>query len=196
LGDIETVFHEMVSDTVRVDLVLVKPNREYPWRRLVTSGMSDLPMDTPDDGFPQRTELLVTLPRHWPLTTEALDDEQWHWPVRLAKHLARFPHKYGAWLGVGHTIDHSTPPTPYADSTQLCGAMLLPPVSAPKQFRALAVDEEKTIHFFSVIPLYAEEIRLKMLRGSAELADRLHVAGIFDAISPARRNVGRWNVDR
>lgn len=190
LGEIETVLHESVSDTVRVDLMLVKPNRLYPWRRLVTSGMSDLPMAAPEGwDLPRHAELMITLPRDWPLGLEAFCDERWYWPIRLLKHLARFPHKYDAWLGSGHTIDHSSPLSPYASSTELCGAMLTPPVSAPKRFHVLPVDDEKSIHFFSVIPVYAEEIRLKMLRGSSELSDRLHAAGIFDAIDPARRNV-------
>jgi hypothetical protein len=189
LGDIETVFHEAVSDTVRVDLALVKPSRAYPWRRLVTSGMSDLPMAVPEEGLPRHTELVITLPQDWPLSPEALEEEQWRWPVRLAKHLARFPHKYDAWLGTGHTIDHGAPPAPYADSTLLCGSMLFPSVLAPRSFHALPVSSGKTIHFLSVIPLYAEEIRLKMLRGSSVLLDRLHAAGIFDVVAPNRPNV-------
>lgn len=49
LGPVETVFHEVVSDTVHIDVHIVKPTVKFPFVRLVTSGMSDLPMTTPDD---------------------------------------------------------------------------------------------------------------------------------------------------
>ena len=44
LGKIQTVLHELVSDAVHVDVHVVSPTLEFPFARLVTSGMSDLPM--------------------------------------------------------------------------------------------------------------------------------------------------------
>jgi Suppressor of fused protein (SUFU) len=44
LAPIETVFHEIMSDTVHIDIHFVKPTPDFPYVRLITSGMSDLPM--------------------------------------------------------------------------------------------------------------------------------------------------------
>lgn len=100
LGPIAHVFHEVISDTVHIDVHVVRPTDENPFARLVTSGMSDLPMSTPQEIEPPRfAELIVTLPPDWKLDQASLEDDSWYWPVRLIKSLARFPHKYGTWAG-------------------------------------------------------------------------------------------------
>jgi len=48
IGPIESVFHEIISDTVHVDVHFVPPTEARPWTTLVTSGMSDRPMAAPE----------------------------------------------------------------------------------------------------------------------------------------------------
>lgn len=104
LGGIETVFHEVVSDTVHIDVHFVNPTEEFPFCRLVTSGMSDLPMTAPENAdVPKYVELMITLPGTWKIDQTSFKNESWYWPVRLLKDLARLPHKYNTWLGWGHT---------------------------------------------------------------------------------------------
>jgi hypothetical protein len=115
LGKCLTVFHEIVSDTVHVDVHPVDRKPGFPFYRLVTSGMSDLPMIVPEGtGAPRYVELLMTLPESWKMTTEAFQDENWYWPVRLIKTLATLPHKYSTWLGLGHTVPNGDPLKPHA----------------------------------------------------------------------------------
>lgn len=45
LGPVDSVYHEILSDTVHIDVHIVKPTESFPFHRLVTSGMSDLPRD-------------------------------------------------------------------------------------------------------------------------------------------------------
>ena len=47
LGPVESVFHELISDQVHLDVHWVKPTRGRPYHFLVTSGMSDRPMPVP-----------------------------------------------------------------------------------------------------------------------------------------------------
>src|SRR4051812_32971873 len=80
LGKVETVFHEVVSDTVHVDVHFVKPTEGFPFVRLVTSGMSVLPMSVPEGmDVPRYVELLVTLPGDWRLDQDSFKDEAWYW---------------------------------------------------------------------------------------------------------------------
>ena len=68
LGPIDKVFHEIVSDTVHIDVHVVLPNDGFDGIRLVTSGMSDLPMTVPDGSTsPQYAELMISLPADWKL---------------------------------------------------------------------------------------------------------------------------------
>jgi len=46
-GPIATVWHEVVSDLVHIDVHVVEPSAERPSFTLVTSGMSDGPMTVP-----------------------------------------------------------------------------------------------------------------------------------------------------
>ena len=49
VGNIDIVFHEIVSDMVHIDVHWVKPTKEKPFHTLITSGMSDLPMTVPEE---------------------------------------------------------------------------------------------------------------------------------------------------
>lgn len=191
LGDVETIFQETISDTVHIDVHLVSPTEEFPYRRLVTSGMSDLPMTVPADlSVPRHVELLMTLPGDWRLDDSALDDESWYWPVRLLKNLARLPHKHNTWLGWGHSVYDGEPLTPYAPNTRLSSAVVLPSVSVPDEFHTLTVAPDKVIHFFAVVPIYREELNLKLRSGLNVLLDEFEEAEITDIVDPQRPNVG------
>lgn len=192
LGKVESVFHEIISDAVHIDVHFVKASADFPFIRLVTSGMSDLPMTIPEGSeVPKFVELLITLPGDWRLDQASFEDEAWYWPVRLIKQLARLPHKYNTWLGFGHTVPNGDPAAPYAPSTKLCGAMVLPSVTVPDGFHKLRIDEHKEITFLSVVPLYDEEMNLKLRVGLDELLDKLGNMNVSDVVDPARRNVAK-----
>ena len=190
LGPVETVFHEIVSDKVHIDVHFVKPVPDFPYIRLVTSGMSDLPMMTPDDDqIPKFAELMITLPPDWKLGQSDLEDENWYWPIRLIKSLARLPHQHATWLGWGHTVPNGDPPRPYATGVKFSGAVVLPSIAVPSEFHTLKVNETKTISFFSVVPLYEEEMNLKLRSGLEKLLDRFDKRGISEIVDPKRKNV-------
>ncbi len=191
LGPVASVFHEILSDTVHIDVHVVPPTGSFPYTRLVTSGMSDLPMPVPDDGTPAYLELVATLPGDWKLDQPSLEDERWYWPVRLLKMLARFPHKYRTWLGWGHSMPNGDPPEPYAPGTALCGVVLLPSLTVPEAFETLRIDEGKQIRFLSIVPVYQEEMDLKLSKGCDSLTARFDKHGVDDIIDPRRVNVAR-----
>lgn len=192
LGKVETVFHEIVSDTVHIDVHFVKPTSEFPFVRLITSGMSDLPMTTPvGSDAPQFVELLTTLPADWHLDQKSFESETWYWPVRLLKSLARLPHSYKTWLGWGHTIPNGDPPEPYAKNTRLCGSIVLPSITVSDNFHTLFIDDRKTITFYSVVPLYEEEMNFKLRSGTDALLDKLSKRNVTDIIDPSRVNVSK-----
>jgi hypothetical protein len=192
LGPIEAVFHELVSDAVHIDVHHVLPTAKRPYHALVTSGMSDLAMNVPAGAdVPRFLELMVTLPRAWRVSQEAFADEAWYWPVRQLKTLARFPHKYDTWLGSGHTVTNGEPAQPLATTTKLCGAILLPALGVPAGFNQLRISDEKVVHFLAVVPLYEEEMALKMRDGTSVLIERLGKQRVTDVVDPQRKNAVR-----
>jgi ribosomal protein S27E len=192
LGPIDSVFHEIISDLVHLDVYVVKPTAERPWVTFITSGMSSLPMTVPEGREEMRfAELIITLPEDWPLEQSVWEDENHYWPVRWLKTLARLPHEYETWLGFCHTVPNGDPPESLAESTDFCGFILLPPLSAPEGFRELQAGDEKTIHFYSIVPLYPEEMEFKVARGADALLERFEKYEIGDVVDLRRRNTCR-----
>jgi hypothetical protein len=192
IGEVSMVFHELISDTVHIDVHHVKPTTSRPFHTLVTSGMSDLPMSVPEDiDSTNFMELMITLPEYWKIDEESFKDERWYWPVRQLKHLARFPHKYETWLAWGHTIPNGDPAEPYSSDTKLNGMIILPSVNVPDDFYNLEIDKNKKVEFFGIIPLFEEEMNLKLAKGSDALLDKFDKHGISDLINTNRKNVAK-----
>lgn len=170
------VFHELVPDLVHIDLHVLPPGGERPFPMIVTSGMSELPMQTPAGLEDYRhAELILTLPDDWPLTQEAWSadpDELHYWPIRWLKQLARLPQEYDTFLMPGHTIPNGDPPEPMGAGTRFCGWMLGLPNLVPDDFSRLDLPDGRTIYFYSVIPLYPEEIEYKIENGAEAMLER------------------------
>lgn len=183
------VWHEIVSDLVHIDVHQVPPGPGREWVTLVTSGMAERAMTVPDDlEYHRHAELVLALPPDWPLGDDAFEDESNYWPIRLLKQLARLPHEFDTFLYYGHTVPNGDPPDPYAPSTQLCCALITPPLCAPEGFDELTVGD-RTIHFFGVVALYADEMQLKLDKGMDALIAKLDEGGVTELVDPARPSV-------
>lgn len=190
IGKVQNVFHEIVSDKVHIDVHIVAPTAERPCYTLVTSGMSDRPMTAPDGAESFRhAELCLSLPPDWPMGDEAWKNNDNYWPVRALKFLARFPHDYSTWLSYGHTIPNGDPPAPIANNTAFSAFVLLTPMLAPEGFHELKISEEKTIRFYAVVPLYPDELALKLRKGAEPLHELLFKAGHTELVDIKRSSV-------
>jgi Suppressor of fused protein (SUFU) len=184
------VFHELVSDLVHVDVHKVPPADGRNWTTLVTSGMAERPMTVPEGLEDHRfAELVLALPPDWPLSEEAFQDEANYWPIRLLKLLARLPHEFETFLWYGHTVPNGDPPEPYAPSTALCGAIILPPVLVPDGFATLELPDGRTVDFYGVVALHPDEMDYKLDQGAEVLAGHLDDAGVTELVDPGRPSV-------
>jgi Suppressor of fused protein (SUFU) len=193
IGPITNVFHEIQSDIVQIDLFVVGPQENRPFTTLVTCGMSDRPMripiEDPDDlaRVPELryAELLVGLPPDWPLSPEDFQKEENYWPVRWLKRLARLPHQHDGWLGLGHTVPNGDPPRPFAANTGFCCWLIDQPLSLAEAGQKLRV-KEKVINFYAIVPLYEQEVALKLREGSGALGRALDRARVTELITVGR----------
>lgn len=183
------VLHETVSPAVHLDVMVVPPTRTYPCLRLVTCGMAEQPMRVPP-GWPDTryAELTIALPPGWPVSIAALRDERFFWPIRLLKHLGRMPHTGDTFLWNGHTIqNHGS--EPYAPDTKLCGSLIVPPLTAPPGFEEFAVDGRRSVRILGVLPLFAEEMEMKVRHGLDALWDVIGASELTDVVDPHRPNL-------
>ena len=87
-----TVFHEVVSDLVHVDVHLVPPDGDRAWTTLVTSGLAERPMTVPEGLEEHRfAELVLACPRAGLSMEASSRTSENYWPIRLLKMLARSP---------------------------------------------------------------------------------------------------------
>jgi hypothetical protein len=190
VGKPGVVFHEVVSDLVHVDIHTVPAAEERPWITLLTSGMAERPMTVPDGLEEHRfAELTLALPPDWPLTQADWEDEANYWPIRLLKLLARLPHEFDSFLGWGHTVPTADPPVPYADNTRLCCALIGPPLLGGDEFLRFDVADGRSVDVWAVIPIYADEMKLKLDRGTEALETLLDEHEVTELLDPARPSV-------
>jgi hypothetical protein len=186
LGEPSWVLHELVSPTIHVDIHVVEPTEGRNFITLITSGMSDKPMiKAPLSDF-RFAELVIALPVHWEINEASVFDENYYWPIRALKYLARFPHELNTWLWAEHTISNGNPPQPFADSTRMDCMLLSSPILFDKRFLKLKITDYKTIHFLSLIPLYPEEARFKLERGIDALYTLFEENGVSELLDPQR----------
>ncbi|MCA8922679.1 MAG: suppressor of fused domain protein [Planctomycetes bacterium] len=191
VGPIAHVLHEVVSDLVHVDLHVVEPSEARPYLLLVTSGMSEVPMRVPPEVDPSGlgyAELAIQLPSDWPMEASLWRDEANFWPLRWLKILARLPHAYDTWLGVGHTIPNGDPPRPFAPTTAQCGVILVRAGLIAEDFVELE-HEGKRIEFFQLVPLHADEMDFKLEHGADALFARFAERELSLIVDPQRPSV-------
>src|SRR5262245_20285065 len=80
VGSVTTVFHELASDELHIDVHHVKPSLLRRFHLLVTSGMSAIAMQTGVDSTAFRhAELCILLEPQWHVAHDAFTDERWYW---------------------------------------------------------------------------------------------------------------------
>ena len=187
IGEIEYVLHELVSPLVHIDVHVIKPIPERNFYTFVTSGMSEMAMIL-EDGSEKYAEVFICLPSDWKIGEEEFEDENNYWPIRLLKSIARFPHEEETWVGYGHTIQFSDPIEPYASNNKFIGSILLPPISFDGEFCLLNYDNH-IIEFYLIIPLYEEEMKLKIENGSESLITGFNQIQLNEVVDIKRKNI-------
>ena len=170
-GPCDNVFHEIVSPDIHVDIYIMKPIPERNYYVLSTFGMGAHRMDVPEELAEkklERAEIIVTLPPDWKV---GRDEEEWYWPIRWLKILARLPIQEGGWLGWGHTIANPDD-APFADNTRLCGLVLTEPQGFDRDAVCCPLPGGDEVNFYQMIPLTFEEMQFKLYHSAQELLER------------------------
>lgn len=190
IGVIDTVFKEIISDALSIDILIVAPTPKRNYYTLITSGMSEIAMKVPEGAEEyQNIELMICLPPTWKLSDEAFKDERNYWPVRALKTMARFPHEYNTWLHMGHTLVHGNPAKPYSEDVGFQGMFVwVPDIEDQSGFFNFEMNNEKVVHFYTLIPLYEQELEYKIKHGTEELLNKLSKIGVTNILNPYRKN--------
>ncbi len=187
-GEFSSVFHEIYSPDIHLDICIIPPSARRNYYILTTMGMGAHRMDVPPELAEfdlERAELMICLPPDWNISSR---EEKWHWPIRLLKSTARLPIEEKSWLGWGHTVSSGSNLVPYAENTLFCGVMLLRAGSFGKRSFICKLPSGSSVNFYLLLPLYREEIDFKLEYGADALFD-LFPQKFIDVVNVRRPNV-------
>lgn len=173
-----------------IQLEVFEPEDEAEPVTVVTLGASAVPMALPPGvAQPARFELLLRLPRSWPLAQAATTLERRDgWPLHWLRAMAQLPARFGSWLGPGHTVPNGDPPKPFAEGTELACFLLVPPACLEEGDDVVATPDGPVL-LLTALPIYAAELTLLLERGVADLIERLVAAGVDDVLELTRPSV-------
>lgn len=184
IGPVDTVFHEIESDTIAIDIHHVPPTASRNCHTLITSGMSDQAM--PEGAGVQFGELVMCLPPDWPMDEEALEDDASTWPMEMLRALGRLPYAHGVAFDFGLCTDNLTLPFAMAADTGFSAVLLAPPVTIPDAFWCLEAIDGKVIDFFGIVMLYPRELDCARYQGVVALARALDMLSVNELVQTGR----------
>lgn len=187
IGKNSMVFHEVVSQIIHPDIYMIDPTPEKDFYTLVTVGMSALPM-TCENNESKYIELMISLPKTWKLSQEDLKDENNYWPIRILKYLTRFPFEYKTWLGYGHSIPNGNPATEISQNCKFTGVLLLPSLVFKSSWEC-KVGLFKKIHFYTLHPLYTDEMNYKIENGVESMFDKFDEYKLSEIVDIQRKEI-------
>ena len=195
LGPVTATFRREDSESP-IDLLWWRPGEGRPYHTLATLGLSDRPMDIPDEipnkTAAERAELMIMLPPEWNISPDNLKSEQGYWPIAWLTMIADFARTPGNWLGTGHIFPNGEPMTAIAD-TPFSGVLVLPPfVSHPHEYCVFHSRDGTRLNLYALIPLYPGEIALKTQEGLDTLLEHFDDSGInSEIVNPRRKDSSR-----
>lgn len=165
-GESDTVFHELLPRIPHIDIYRFPPNEQRDFFTYVTGGLSDLPMNSPDElgARYRRAELVFYASEH-------RDD----YP-ELLRWLSHFVHDNSTWLHWGHSLPNGQPPSPLFDTENLDSLFFIPTIVRPDSTlgEKLRIDDDP-VNLVWCVPITTAECQLKLDQGAEALCD------LFDA---------------
>ena len=189
IGKPDYINIDTVTDDTDVSLFTFLANNKRPYHTIITAGMSGNPTLVPyDQDVWKYTELMIYLPKSWPVSKEAIKTFEQYWPIGWLRKLSKFPQENKTWFCWGDTIPNGEPPQPFARNTDFCCMLLLPPIQEDETFFKLQINKNKTIRYLVVVPIYKEEMEFKIKHGYEQLLQKFDANNISDLININRIN--------
>ena len=166
-----------------INIHYIRSSSEHPFSTVFTNGMSEARMEPEDgaEGF-EYAELVWHLPESWPDLIKSKNNEAALWPLQVMRMVGSYPHVMDTWLGPIPTLSLTDPPQPLGPNTKLSSLLLIPDEVEPLE------TSEKTINFYTVYPIYDEELEMVHENGIDALLDRLKANNVSSVLDSDRVN--------
>ncbi len=161
-GEFDNVFHELLPLVPHIDVYQFAPRGKRQFYTYVTGGMSDLPMNSPEE--------LAANYRRVELVFYATEDNEEY--SHLLRQLAHFPHNNATWLHWGHTMPYGDPPAPLFGAGPLDSIFFMPSIVQPDSHlgERLTLDSDP-VNLVWCVPITSAECQLVLDSGTDALYD-------------------------
>jgi hypothetical protein len=168
-------------------VLIVVPHKLKSRYVLVTCGMSAPPQPTLAGEEQSYAELVLQLPRTWPIAPNELSNPHNSWPFHFLGILSQVPHLSGAPINFGNTFGGEDWPE-FPGSPGIRGGFFWIPSALGENLKLETPNGE--LYFHGVVPLYLEEVLLAMELRTELFVDRFLVPNELNEFV----NVGRPSV--
>ncbi|MBU7592616.1 suppressor of fused domain protein [Metabacillus halosaccharovorans] len=187
-GPVKNTLNEIVPGSrVSISIHIIPPSEDKNFITLVTTGMSDEPMDfSNEEKVLKYAELLFKLPSSWIIEKDKMKDQEYYWPLGWLRKIAHVPHLYDGWIEEGVILPNGEPPQPFAQNTKLSSIM----VCRTQETSLENVHTNKgNVQIYTLVPIFEEERNFALEKGHQHLINRMSEKGITDILDLNRINV-------
>jgi hypothetical protein len=192
-GKTDKILHDTKQDRLHIDTYLMPPTKERNYSLMITSGMSQRPMNSPSDKKDaQFAELFFYLPPEWPLPLEKLIEDDHSWAIQNLYEFAHFVHDRNTFFWHSQVIDLHRP---LSKDTKMTGFIIAHPLGVPEEFGTLELDSGKKIYFLQLIPAYNDEMDYLEHNGWEALFKKFQENGVTGIVNLHRKNACEREID-
>lgn len=179
LGEFNGTISEIIPGSkVSIDINIINPTPERNYITLITSGMSEYPMEYVNGEY-KYAELIIKLPHDWKLDEESCKDEENYWPIRMLRLIGHLPHLNSGYINEEVIVPHGEPdepPYPFTEETWLSSLMLCKAEDIPPY----VFEDGAKIDFFTLVPITIDEEPLVQEEGSNNVMHMLPSKDVVD----------------
>jgi hypothetical protein len=159
---------------------------------IITSSFHTYQMPVPEklQGF-EYGQLYFCVPEYWDIMNRENSDYHWlfEWLIRIKNYTINNT----TWLGDGHTYNCTKHSEQLSNTLKQNHLFISNPVFLEDELAPIQV-EEKTIHFWALIPLFGDEMDYKQGKGTVKLKKKFLIKGVTEKLDEFRQSClkNRW----
>ena len=185
--------NQITSITFKEELFfLIDFTKEKGIKALLTSSFHTYQMPVPEklNGF-EYGQLYFCIPEYWDLTTTENPEVRWlfEWLIRITTYTI----DNKTWLGDGHTYNCTKYGEQLSPAIRQDHLFISNPIFLEDELTPIVL-EDKTIHLWSLIPLFGDEMDYKQGKGTVKLKKKFLIKGVTEKLDEYRQSClkNRW----
>ena len=160
---------------------------------LITSDFQEYQMPIPEKlkGY-EFGQLYFCIPEYWDLTDP--ENPEIRWLFEWLNRITTYTINNNTWLGDGHTYNCTKHGKQLSTTIRQDHLFISNPIFLEDELTPVEL-EDKTIHFWALIPIFGDEMDYKQGKGTVKLKKKFLIKGITEKLDEYRQTSlkTRWN---